>query len=518
MICILDPHEDEILYSVIARTLDSLPGVLQYRLFDELYGSKQGSPSVQLPVGLDRLLSRIQPWSRLSTRHIIDNLTLYPYYAAFASDTQKKEAIRRMQVGITNFELGGISQYLRSPHGKRYLCLCTQCVEQDRLKYGEAHYRRQHQIPTAWICQTHGTPLLQTQAVMRKFTQSRSNTKMISLEKAINDAEVPDWVANLDTHQIKALNQIAQAGKWLLHNKTQTRSKTSLRDQYQYYFKSLGYIDDKAQFLTKQVDTELEAMFSFRALESMGHQSSRRMKGSWHLIVSGRLENKESNQTLHHLLLMTLFGMSPEEFIGEKRSLSLSSVLFGPPPYPCANKFCPHYLHNIIKEKPKTSKGRVTYTFTCPHCEYAYELAPGASLDEALPVFYGHLWDNEIIRVASDETVSRNEACKRLGVSVDRLRRAAKRLNITQWIAASERTLPPPSEPWGLQRQERINTIERHRNSFLAFVELHPDYSRSQIKKQLGATSLYLARYDRAWYEEHAPALARRRRSDDIKS
>ena len=249
----------------------------------------------------------------------------------------------------------------------------------------------------------------------------------------------------------------------------------------------------------------------------MGCQSSMLSGNDWHSTVSTLSQNRNGRPTINHLILITYLGMTPEIFLKESRALSLASAAYGPPPYQCINKFCPEYMQKNIFEQPITSKGRKTYTFTCLSCNQSYELTPGASIKMALPVFYGDFWDSKLRQLALDKTINRSEACRRLGISVERLRNAAKRLEIRQWMAKSDLEAPMINDLWQKQKQERENTLERHRNLFLHFTNLHPDYTRSQIKKHMHSTSVYLAHYDRDWYEKHAPATVSRRHGLKIK-
>ena len=218
VICLLDPQEDELLYSVVARTFDSLADVRQSAFFRELFGRQQTTFSLSLPVGLDRFLGNIQPWSAILKLDIIQDLTLYPYYAVFAPETQRRNVIDRMLTGRIVSEIGGYQQYLRAVKGKQYVSICLQCVEMDREKYGVAHYRRQHQLPCAWICQIHGIPLLNTQVSMRNSSKSEINVKITSLENAVEGASLPGWISHLSPSQLSAMNQISQAGGWILKN------------------------------------------------------------------------------------------------------------------------------------------------------------------------------------------------------------------------------------------------------------------------------------------------------------
>ncbi len=78
-----DPHEGELLYSVLARFAERMGYPARFTSLRELFGVHHGVPAIALPNKLDRLVSVLPPGSIYPADSLIQRNTLLPLYAPF---------------------------------------------------------------------------------------------------------------------------------------------------------------------------------------------------------------------------------------------------------------------------------------------------------------------------------------------------------------------------------------------------------------------------------------------------
>ena len=131
-----DPYPDELLYSLCARFSDVMRYPAKDGAFRELFGVKEMGTLATLPTGLDRLVTLLPPRARYTTQRLIEEHTLFPYYAPFLPP-ERALALQKAMKGraLTNtLALAGISaHHTPLPQWLRY---CPKCVEADRRTFG----------------------------------------------------------------------------------------------------------------------------------------------------------------------------------------------------------------------------------------------------------------------------------------------------------------------------------------------------------------------------------------------
>lgn len=149
------PYPDELWTSVLARYyIRSGYTLVQYALDSILPGRSLFHKSTYFATGLNDIQKEF-PTSWLSSRDIIENHTLYPYYSRFLTQLQKKQAIANMMTSSRPFSksiMPGVRQYVPENHFWRY---CPLCAKEDMEKYGETYWHRIHQIYDIRICPIH---------------------------------------------------------------------------------------------------------------------------------------------------------------------------------------------------------------------------------------------------------------------------------------------------------------------------------------------------------------------------
>lgn len=143
---------DELLYSQIAR-YHSKSGYsrLIFTMTDIYKNGSRALPSIefvnQYTPDAMYWLTQNATWETVAEQH-----TMYPAYIRFLPKTRRVSAVK----GILSCD-GNWKKLICLPilNEKRYLRYCSECAREDRQKYGETYWHREHQIPRIRICPKH---------------------------------------------------------------------------------------------------------------------------------------------------------------------------------------------------------------------------------------------------------------------------------------------------------------------------------------------------------------------------
>lgn len=147
-----EPYPDELWYSVLCRYYVRSGFPKQATIAEELYRSStiiHGGLASTLPciAVLDNL-----PEGLLDLEEVVIKHTLTPYYLRMAPLEKKKayyEAVSRKEnLWPKNIDPLG-------PDGREGLKFCPVCVKEDRERYGEPYWHREHQVPLMPLCPRH---------------------------------------------------------------------------------------------------------------------------------------------------------------------------------------------------------------------------------------------------------------------------------------------------------------------------------------------------------------------------
>ena len=233
MIPFFNLHSDEILYSGISRCI--YHNKIPKSECNKIFSKKVTHPL--FPCGIDScdILKSFQ----LSTIVIINNYTLYPYFAALAEDHLASKIYQRMLMGHFHDKIGTI------------LNLCPACAQIDQKTYGEAYWHRVHQIPLISHCVKHHNRLLSISAI-DNFPDSG---KLISCEQAIQKAslrpafqylniDMQEKIAqsltqNYAQQKIELLNQLRERGYSVKRNGFEVM-RLALLHRFKLYLEEIG--------------------------------------------------------------------------------------------------------------------------------------------------------------------------------------------------------------------------------------------------------------------------------------
>lgn len=198
-------YDDELLYSAIARFKRYAQIPSSEKINEYLFGWHKAEIVVDLPEQLGYLSSVLPLRRNLTADYIMKNHTLYNYYAAFADDGERSElsdwmiSSRRKvrSAKVRRMSAVGVVDHLR---------FCPDCVSEMIEKYGEAYWKREHQLPTVRVCVVHNKFLSVSSVV-----SSSKAREYIAFDKNITGNGADSAQCLLSDIGFQQLRRIAQA-------------------------------------------------------------------------------------------------------------------------------------------------------------------------------------------------------------------------------------------------------------------------------------------------------------------
>ncbi len=209
-----DLLHDELLYSACARYSDRVRYPSKFTLINELFGTHASNAVVDVPGHLNYFVHALSPAHNLTVDYVIDDHTLFPFYAPFLR-TGDAELVRAEMTADDGRNLqmraGVVVNRFPPP---RMLRFCPFCLDHDKQYFGEGYWHRAHQLPGIVVCPRHGCLLERSAAFIR---HSSNRAQFISAESATWSAS-PHLIKSSSLYHQNML-ALAQDGAWLLNHR-----------------------------------------------------------------------------------------------------------------------------------------------------------------------------------------------------------------------------------------------------------------------------------------------------------
>ncbi|MBD2413795.1 hypothetical protein FACHB389_19825 [Nostoc calcicola FACHB-389] len=230
-------YPDELLYSTLAR-YHIRSGNKSFKQTDlELFGySSQQVCKITLTNNLNYLVINLPLGSQQTVDNLLQNHTLYPFYATFLMPQEawllKNSMSKKLSGSIldivkvaTNF----------SGDSKKFLKFCPECLEKDTQKYGEPYWHRIHQVPGILVCPTHSV-------VLHDSSVGVESKGIYYHAASMDNCLLPSKVKIFTNKTLQTLFILANEINWLIHSNFTFRGLAWLRAQYQYYLVHKGLL------------------------------------------------------------------------------------------------------------------------------------------------------------------------------------------------------------------------------------------------------------------------------------
>lgn len=329
------PYPGECWYSTMARFADRMR--YSKRILKEKAGHRSQMLRLDFPEGLEWFVNQIPSTESLNTSRIIQHYTAYPAFAPFLESSLKARLLAHMRSDSCAGRLVLQNQYLfRSPRQRFRYCLA--CVQEDRAKYGEAYWHREHQLSGVAVCARHAVFLeahsdltwphpwrddwIIAERIVRPKAIRRVDWKDSDQKRCFDVAHDMDWVWNYNGPCLGS-EDLSERYYWLAaEQRLMTYVQTSMSARCQYELRL---------FLKKYMEALAENEGAADGLTPFTCY-----------IRSGVV----SKHPVYHVLLARFLGQSIESIFNVKEV----PKVFGDGPWPCWNKRASHYGKPVVMD------------------------------------------------------------------------------------------------------------------------------------------------------------------------
>jgi hypothetical protein len=212
---------------------------------------------------------------------------------------------------------------------------------------------------------------------------------------------------------------------------------------------------------------------------------------------------------IRYLLMANFAGVSLSELIDLQ-----APPPFGAAPWPCLNVAAAHYSELRVRActiSPAANGRVLTGTFTCPDCGMTYErIGPDRKDSDRMyrvriPC-YGPVWDETLLRLWPDRSVSLRELSRRLGVDPNTVKLQAGRLGLSierlddpddRDTASSQASTPENFEP--------KRDVDQCKYLWKKLADELPGATRTGMRRLLPAVYASLRRHAAVWLKNNSP-------------
>jgi transposase len=150
---------DEIVFSLASRHHRLTGNARSSDTCQQLFGHATQGSAHDLPSRIKEFVQRTGGVLG-DTKSIINTHTILPFFLPFRSTADSHAAYAALEgdgLGSLKYKLGLLTSRFRAHHP---LKACCECMAVDRQAWAVAYWHRSHQLPGAWVCDKHSTPLL----------------------------------------------------------------------------------------------------------------------------------------------------------------------------------------------------------------------------------------------------------------------------------------------------------------------------------------------------------------------
>ncbi|HDR9762166.1 TPA: TniQ family protein [Burkholderia cepacia] len=204
-----EPLDDEPLFGIVARYLESVPAQPLKPMIRRLFGRRI---IASYAAGeLDSVARETTGCWHLSPAEIACDMTDFPYFASISTPERTKMMLEKVcgvsSLGVTKAR--PMTAWTTPWQGHRF---CPACFREDKLIDGFPHWRRSHQLPGVIVCHLHNEVLWELDRYAGKGTMG-----YISPDKAVRLGMSPIKL-RLTNRQKKNCQTVAQVSADLLKN------------------------------------------------------------------------------------------------------------------------------------------------------------------------------------------------------------------------------------------------------------------------------------------------------------
>lgn len=457
--------------------------------------------TADLPYNLAVLVANLSLISPIAAETLIQQYTLYHFYAPFLPQERSQQILEAMQ----SEDGGGIHDRVgiraSSVNVPRYFRYCPKCIQDDQKAYGELYWHRIHQVPGVLVCPHHAEVLQESTVPMQGMNRH---------EYVAADHATCPLIQPAQPFQPKVLNLLhllAQDADFLLNNELPPRDLNWFRQQYMAHLIDRRLATAMGRVYQQEFLGQFLYFYGPDLLDIL--ESSVQFQNDQNWLSSIVRKHRKTFHPLRHLLMLRFLGVSVTDFFQGDQVYQP----FGAGPWLCLNAAADHYLKSVVTHLDISfccDTKKPVGTFSCS-CGFIYcRTGPDRTEEDARRMgkikAVGAVWQQKLRHLVEVEQLGLRETARRLQVDPRTINRYVQRLGLTpKWRSpdASEAVGAIVEPPTAVTPVDDYRT--QHRQTWSTLQAQNPQASKTALRQLTPATYTWLYRHDREWLNQHSP-------------
>lgn len=460
-------YTNETFYSACARYASQASYGSYSKIMEDLFGISTAHVRTDFPSHLQAFLQRLPSGHEFTVDRLIDHHTLLPFYRPFLPRKTSRR-IRSIMIdsprGISVDALLGIMPLRISP--LEFLRYCPICIGEDRDRYGESFWHREHQVPGITACAVHAV-WLETSIVGSRFPQTKQ--QLISADKAAT-VFAPRTLDTSDEYHGLIL-KLAKDAAWLLRNPHLPPKPRKLRQKHIAELTLIGLSNYRGRIRERMLLTCIRKTFCHRILVELKCSLTEPQRSN--PLLRTIRSSDPMQHPLHHLLLIYFLGHSAESFW----NAPIQPRFFGTGPWPCLNPFSHHRHQPTIRSYSISFDQKTGYPVALFRCRCGFVYRRQGPDWGPLAMFSG-------LKVGKNSTHKCTESMPNSSM--------------------------PPSSLKAVDKAKEPTVLQNKRDAWLDALRQHGITPNRTVRQCVPKLYSWLYRHDRQWLLLHRPAYRHR--------
>ncbi|WP_404459452.1 TnsD family Tn7-like transposition protein [Oceanobacillus kapialis] len=481
-------YKDELLYSVIARYHIRSGNKSYKRTLMDLFGKDSIVAIVDLPGSLKELCLNIG--DQYLPGQLLNENTLWPYYRPFLTKVLATKLECKMldsTVDPVQVSAGLMAGGISFP---KYLRYCSFCYVEDENKFGEPYWHRSHQLPGVFLCHIHGVNLTNSNILYKSEFSRQRFFALSEVRVQVENDKTPSF-----NNEIKMF--LSEQSSKLLNSVIPPVGLETIREMYIALLCERGFTSKSSRIQFKDLIPNFSNCFGVSLLEELESVVDNTLTDSWfHKILR---KPRSSCHPLRHLLVLYFLKQDISSYHSPEIKKGSG---FGNPPFPCLNPAAEHYGKDIVEEYSitKCKETRILKGVFACHCGFVYTRKTGeGNIGDRHKrnriIEFGEVWNQKLIELYK-KGCSFTQIATELDVDIKTARKHLENI-------FSDKVLPQKNSIVGDVKIKK--TKENYRREWDIHKKNHPQFSRTELRKEKPSTYIWLYRNDREWLFDNLP-------------
>ncbi|GAB4525467.1 MAG: TnsD family Tn7-like transposition protein [Pleurocapsa sp.] len=491
-------YRGELLYSAIARYQIRSGNLSPKANIEELFNSRTITATADLPCGLDNLVQNLPPYSSVTADSLINNHTLYPFYAPFLPPKRAKrvkEFMKSSKGGNIHTTAGVMASAIFTP---QYFRFCPECLKEDLNNYGETYWHRLHQIQGVIFCPIHKVALQNSQIPIQGLNKHQYEAARKS------NCQVEDLKLEYSQRAIAQLIDLAQDISLLLENSYPSHTLEWFTKRYQTLLIERGYANVSGRVKHEKLIDDFLYSYDTEFLEIIDSSVGYKDRSNWLSQIVRK--HRKVFHPIRHLLMIRFLTDSIDTFFQNNRQYRP----FGKSPWLCLNAAAEHYLQPVVTDLEIShclENKKPLGTFSCD-CGMIYSRSGEDKTEEdklriGRVITYGQVWEDKLRELVEVKKLGLRATARELRVDPNTINRYTALLDLTPSWTRNKPKLKPKKVI--SSNEEEIK--QQKRDIWLSLQQRNPKLSKTDLRKLAPHIYAWLYRCDRTWLNENSPKL-----------